>query len=147
MPWTNYTPSRPRFVADEHSIDRLPGGRQIDWANITANSGVVPPLNADGKKWLKAGTAVGDLLGTGKLRPRVVTTNPAIGLLETDAVEGELSAPLSGYGVMIGGAVFENLLPDATGGPPATLPAAIKTELQTAGVGTGWAFFPYVDTR
>ncbi len=145
MPWTNYTPSRPRFVADEKSITRVPGGRQIDWANVTAGAGVVPALNANGKKWLKAGTAVGDLLSTGKLRPRVVTTNPAIGLLETDAVEDD--AILTGYGVITGGNVFENWLPDATGGPPATLPAAIKTELNAAGVGTGFGFFIYTDTR
>lgn len=147
MPWTSVTPSRPRFVADEHSITRIPGGRQIDWANITAGAGVVPPLNADGKKWLKAGTVVGDLLGAGKLRPRVVTTNPAIGLLETDAVEGEASAPLSGYGVINGGNIFQNYLPDATGGPPATLPAAIVTELSAAGVGPGFGLFTYTDTR
>lgn len=147
MPWTSYTPSRPRFVADEHSISRVPGGRQIDWANITAGAGVVPALNADGKKWLKAGTVVGDLAGAGKLRPRVLTTNPAMGLLETDCVEGELSAPSSGFGVINGGNIFENYLPDATGGPPATLPAAIKTELTAAGVGPGFGFFIYGDTR
>lgn len=134
------------FIADANSIDRNQG-RQIDWANVTAGAGVVPALNSAGKKWLRAGTAVGELLGTGKVSPRVVTTNPAIGFLETDAVEDDLQDAATGYGVIVGGVLFENLLPDSSGGPPKTLPAAIKTEVQTAGVGTGFAFQEYADVR
>lgn len=140
MPRTTTVVSRPGFIADYASIVRLPTGRQIDWANVTNT-------DAEGRKYLPAGTAVGDLLGSGKLRPRVVTTNPAIGLLETNAYEDDKAAAASGYGVIIGGVVYENLLPDATGGPPATLAAAIKTELQTTGIGTGFAFFTYADNR
>lgn len=140
MPRTTTVVSRPGFIADAHSIDRYPTGLQIDWANVSQT-------DAEGRKFLLAGTSVGTLAAGGKLRPRVVTTNPAIGLLETNAYEDDRNAAVTGYGVIIGGAVYENLLPDATGGPPATLPAAIKTELQTAGVGTGFAFFTYADTR
>jgi hypothetical protein len=138
---TNYNVSTPGFVADPTSIDRT-GGVQIDWANVAA--GYVDANN--GKKVLKAGTAVGTALsGNGSASPRVVTTNPAVGLLATDAVEDDPAAPLSGYGLIVGGVVFEPLLPDATGGPPKTLPAAIKTELESAG--TGFAFLPYSDAR
>jgi hypothetical protein len=42
--------------------------------------------------------------------------------------------------------LFENLLPDASGSP-AVLPAAYKSELQAAGIGTGFAFEQYADTR
>jgi hypothetical protein len=34
--------------------------------------------------------------------------------------------------VFVGGVVFENLLPDAAGGPPKTLAAAIKNELDAS---------------
>lgn len=102
-------------------------------------------VSGTGDKVLKGGTAVGDAASTtGKLRPRVVTTNPAIGLLATDAIENDPSAALSGYGVIIGGAVYEALLPDATGSPR-TIAAGIKTELNAAG--TGFAFLLYADDR
>lgn len=100
---------------------------------------------AKGPKILPAGTVVGTLAGGGKLRPRVVTTNPAIGILEAGAREDDRSASLSGYGVIIGGHLYENMLPDATGGPPKTLASQIKTELNAAG--TGFSFETYADSR
>lgn len=118
---------RPGFVVDNSSMESN-GGRQIDWANVGA--GYVDANT--GKKVLPAGTVVGELLGSGKISPRVVTTNPATGILKTNAVEDEESAALSGYGVYKGGVVFESLLPDATG-TPKTLPSAMKTELASAG--------------
>lgn len=141
MPRTTRYPSRASFIADAHSIDRMPTGRQIDWANVAAGF-----LNASGKKVLPAGTAVGELLGAGKVSPRVVTTNPAIGFLETDAVEGDEAAPLSGYGVLIGGAVYEALMPDATG-TPRTIPAAIKNEIAASGQSTGFSYHAWEDAR
>ena len=141
MPRTTYYNSHAGFVADPNSIDYAGSGVQIDWANVSA--AYVDANN--GKKVLKAGTAMGKLLGNGKVSPRVVTTNPAVGLLASDAVEGDTNAPLSGYGLINGGVIYESLLPDATGGPPKALPAAIKTELAAAG--TGFAFLPYSDAR
>jgi hypothetical protein len=99
-----------------------------------------------GAKRLRAGTVVGTLLGAGKVSPRIVTTNPARGILETDAVEGDVNAALSGYGIIIGGAIYEALLPEASGSPR-VLAAAVKTELDTPGQGTGFAFLEYIDTR
>lgn len=137
MGYTTTNLSRPPVVADPHSIIRN-SGRQIDWANVSAT-------NADGKKIVPADTVVGELLGTGKVSPRVVTTNPAVGIMETTAVEGETFAALSGYGVIIGGHIYENLLPDASGGPPKVLPTAIKTELRANGY--AWSFEVYGDNR
>lgn len=114
---------RPGFVADPDSIE-LSSGRQIDWANVGA--GYIDA--ATGKKVLPGGTVIGELLGNGKISPRVVTTNPASGLLATTAIEGDRSAALSGYGVMVGGVIYEALLPDSSGSPK-VLAAAIKTEL------------------
>ena len=59
-------------------------------------------------------------------------------------MEGNRSHALSGYGVIIGGSIYENLLPEASG-DPAVIDSTYKTELQTAGVGTGFAFFQYSD--
>lgn len=102
-------------------------------------------LGGIGAHRIPAGTVVA-ALSSGKVVPRSIRpgSETAIGLLETDAVEGDRAAALTGYGVVIGGAVYENLLPDATG-DPAVLPSAYKTELQTAGVGTGFAFMQYSD--
>lgn len=135
--------SGPSFLVQQGLEDR-DNGHQIDWANITASSGVVPALTAQGKKWLKAGTPVGTALGSGKMGPRVDTTNPAVGLLATVAVEGEPQAAKTGYGLITGGMVFENLIPGASG-TPATLPQDIKDEL--AANGTGFAWRTYVDNR
>ncbi len=135
---TTYSPSRPGFIADPGSITRN-SGRQIDWANVADSY-----KNADGKKVLPAGTVIGELLGGGKISPRVVTTNPATGILESTAVEGDVSASRSGHGVIVGGVLYENRLPDASGDPK-KLAAAVKTELNAAG--TGFAFEQFGDSR
>lgn len=129
---------RVRPVIDEKSVLRSGGGRQIDWANVD-----VAYKQSDGLKFLPAWTCVGELLGAGKLSPRVVTTNPATGFLESDAKEGDQAAALSGYGYVIGASLYENLLPDSSGGPPRVLATAIKTELGT----DRWYFEQYGDAR
>lgn len=140
MPRTTYVVSRAGFVVDPNSME-LSEGRQIDWANVAA--GYVDATT--GKKVLPAGTVVGELLGgSKKISPRVLTTNPAVGLLATNAVEGERSDSYSGYGMYIGGVVYEALLPDSTGSPK-TLAAAIKTELTNAGCTFKWRV--YEDNR
>lgn len=131
---------RVRPVIDENSVLRSGGGRQIDWANVNASYAVG---QADGKKFIPAWTVMGELLGAGKLSPRVVTTNPATGFLESDAKEGAPHEALSGYGFVIGASLYENLLPDSSGGPPRVLASAIKTELGT----DRWYFEQYGDAR
>ena len=133
---STYTSTRPGFVADPESIVRN-SGRQIDWAHVSTD-------NADGKKILVAGTVVGELLGAGKISPRVVTTNPAAGILESTAVEGDPSASRSGYGVIIGGHLYANRLPDATG-TPKVLAAAVLTELRANGF--AFSFEQFADSR
>lgn len=98
-----------------------------------------------GAKTLKAGTVCGTLLGSGKISPRAASTNPATCILATDAHEDSKVDARTGYGVILGGVLYENLLPEATGSPKVIL-AAMKTELQTAGVGTGFAFLQYADS-
>src|SRR5574338_461484 len=132
---------RPAWMKDP-GTEFVDGGHQIDWANV--DSAYVDA--ATGKKIIPSGTAMGTLLGSGKMSPRVDTTNPAAGLLIGDAIEDDLVHSLSGYGLCIGGTVYENLLPDSSGGPPATLDAAVKTELQ-ANCPRGFHFITYQDTR
>jgi hypothetical protein len=67
-------------------------------------------------------------------------------ILETDAVEDQASDSKSGYGCLVGGMLYENRLADATG-TPKVLPSAYKSELQTAGVGTGFGFEQFSDSR
>jgi hypothetical protein len=137
MPRTTKTIGTPGFVVDNESMESN-DGRQIDWANVSNTY-----LDAtSGKKVLPAGTVVGELLGAGKISPRVVTTNPATGILKTTAIQDDPSAALSGYGVYEGGVVYEALLPQASGSPR-VLPSAFKTEL--AANGCTFKFRKYAD--
>jgi hypothetical protein len=114
-------------------------------ALVSGDTATYPGTKGLGNKTLPAGIFVGDALsGNGKIGPRVVTTNPAIGLLATKAVENDPVASRSGYAVIIGGVVYENLLPDAVAG---VVPTAIKTEVNTAGASKGFLFQTYGDDR
>lgn len=131
MPRTKYPVSRADFVADPASVTRSTG-RQVDWENVNASF----VNSATGKKELPPGlrvkvTAAGklvDMSGTGTL----------FGLIETAAIQDDRSAALTGYGVVRGGIVYVNLLPE-------TLDGAAQTAL--AEVGTGFAFETYGDDR
>lgn len=96
-----------------------------------------------GYKTLLPGTVMG-IAASGKMYPRVASTNPADGLLATHAYENSTTAALSGYGLCVGAIVYANLLPDASGDPPA-LAAGILTEL--AANTKGFVFRQYSDDR
>lgn len=83
-----------------------------------------------GPKVLPAGLAVGKAGSTSgkEIYPRVLTSNPAFGLLIEDVIENLRSSGQTGYGVYEGAFVWENRLPDAVANS-GTLPSAIKTEL------------------
>lgn len=131
--------SEPGFIADHASITRN-DGRQVDWAAV--NAAFIDA--ATGKKRLPAGTPVGETSAGGKIAERVVTTRPAIGLLATDAVEGDRVAALSGYGVLKGGVIYKDLLPVVLPvATPVVIDATTISELNAAG--TGFAFERYTD--
>jgi hypothetical protein len=95
-------------------------------------------INGSGPKTIPAGTRVGTLLsGDEQIVPRIAGTNPAIGILATDANEDSKTDSRSGYGVIVGGVIYENHLPGATGSPR-TIAAGEKTELAAAGTGFSW---------
>lgn len=125
--------SRPSFLVDPTSAER-DGGRQIDWDNVATTFGdagfkVIPhghPMSpaGDGKKMVPATNAAGNEAA-------------AEGLLEGPAVENDLSAAKTGYGIVTGAVVYEQLVPGLT--------ATIKTAL--AGNVRGILFRTYEDSR
>jgi hypothetical protein len=132
-----FTVSDPGFVADPGSI-ALSTGRQVAWDEVPADY-----EDSNGEKFLPAGTIVSEL-PDGKVVPRkdgVEYAGDAVGLLRTSAHEGSRVAALSGYGVVVGGVVFENLLPDHGQGAFDTW----KGELHSAG--PGFRFETYEDSR
>jgi hypothetical protein len=130
----------PSFVASFASM-RPSIGAQISWADVGASF-----IDANTtKKRLPAGTVIGRIKNTGAtlgkwaphgaaaLAGAIPATEYAI--LQTSADEDpETVGGFNGYGTWVGGVVYENLLPDATGTTPAkNLPAGMKTSLASAG--------------
>jgi hypothetical protein len=74
----------------------------------------------------------------------IIASRVATEMLETDATDKNLAEALTGYGSLVGGGFYENLLPDASG-TPAVLPAQYKTELTNAGC--SFKFRQYADSR
>jgi hypothetical protein len=74
----------------------------------------------------------------------IVASRVATEMIETDACDQNRAEALTGYGSLVGGGFYENLLPDATG-TPKVLPAQYKSELVTAGC--TFKFRQYVDSR
>lgn len=134
---TSYV-SLPGFVADPASVDRNTG-IVIDWANVAAGR-----KDALGAKTIQAGTIMAQEEG-GKWIPRADVTDAEVagGILETTAVEGEQIAALSGYGCIIGGVIYANLLQETGTGDFDTWIA----ELNDTGMSTGFAWLMYADTR
>lgn len=140
--------STPGFVGDPGSVRRVPGGRQIDWATV-------PAAYVDattGNKVIRAGTPMVEIDATGLMVPRGVGAatagRTAIGLLTSDAHEGlgvGRSEAMSGYGVISGAVVYENLLPELPAGG-SVLDATVRTELADL-AGGGIAFELYSDDR
>jgi|AntDeeMinimDraft_6_1070357.scaffolds.fasta_scaffold03751_2 hypothetical protein len=113
-------------------------GRQIDWANVTG---------IEGSKAVAGGTIMAET-ANGLLAPRkagvqdtVPADYPATCILLASAEQSNNNDALSGYGVVLGGVVFSNLLQD-------TLEANFDswlTELKDNG--TGFVFETYDDDR
>lgn len=92
-------------------------------------------------KVIPAGTIMSELT-SGLVVPRVARpgSEAAIGILWSTATDNTYepnSDSLSGYGIIIGGVIYENLLPETI--------TAYKTELNTSGTGFAWA--TYADSR
>jgi hypothetical protein len=91
---------------------------------------------------IKSGTIMAELSG-GKIIPRSAVTGgeTAIGFLVGDAEDGALQDALSGYGLIVGGVVYGELLPDRNESGFATWIAEINT------AGPGLRLETYSDNR
>jgi hypothetical protein len=74
----------------------------------------------------------------------IVASRVATEILETDATDLNTAEAYTGYGSLVGGVLYENLLPDASG-TPKVLPSQYKTELVNAGC--TFKFRQFADTR
>ncbi len=91
-----------------------------------------------GQKELPAGTVMAQLAAApGKIVPRANRpgSETAIGLLETSVSEDDSQ---TGVAILVGGVIYENMLPETITG--------YKSELVAAGVGL-WVWQTYVDSR
>lgn len=130
MPTTNsYRLSRAQWLVDwENSPRDL--GAQIDWDSVDPDR-----VDAAGKKYVPDGTIMARIVSNGKLIPRrdvaargnALGTETAVGILIGQANESDRSDALTGYGLLLGGVVYNNLLPDFGQANLATW----KTELET----------------
>lgn len=100
----------------------------VSGANLAYVNGIVTIATvADADTFTYA--AVGsNATATGTIKASRVATE----ILENDATDKNYAEGYSGYSTLVGGVLFENLLPDATG-TPKVLPAQYKTELKNAG--------------
>jgi hypothetical protein len=104
-----------------------------------ANGTVIVVSVADANTFTYAATGA-NATATGTITFRFA----AMGIIETGANDKNLAEALTGNSVIVGGVLFETLLPDATGTPKA-LPAAYKAEL--AAVGCTFKYVVYADSR
>lgn len=95
-------------------------------------------VTTSNSKSIVAGTVMCQLSG-GKIVPRAARpgSETAIGLLLTNANEANRSEAKTGYGVIVGGVIYETLLPETI--------TSYKTELDAAGTAFSWQ--TYADNR
>jgi hypothetical protein len=105
---------------------------------ISDNATATYMVSTSHTKVIPAGTVVCQL-SSGKIVPRAARpgSEEAIGILWSTASENSNEDALTGYGVIIGGVIYENLLPETI--------TSYKTELETNG--TTFAWMTYADTR
>lgn len=107
-------------------------------AGIEDNDEATYRVSESNDKVIPAGTVMCEL-SSGLVVPRVVRpgSETAIGLLLSTATENSKSDALSGYGIIVGGVIYETLLPETI--------TSYKTELETNG--TSWVWATYSDSR
>jgi hypothetical protein len=102
-------------------------------------------VSGSGKRTILSGTVM-EIQSDGKMIPTQDASGgtAAHGLLIATAVEESRVAALSGHGLVIGGVVYDNLLPEAVGSPK-VLPSGLKTAL--AAGSKGFVYRQYQDSR
>lgn len=140
-----------RFGTDEYATLTAPAVKGATSLAVAAlvnaiedNDEATYLVSESGQKVIPAGTIMAELSG-GKMIPRstVSGAETATCLLASNAVENGEHNAASGWGRILGGVIYENMLPDFGHANLATW----KGELQAAGVGTGFAWKTLADTR
>ena len=115
----------------------------VEALDAAVGSGYTAPylVSYSQEKVIPAGTIMCEL-SSGKIVPRAARpgSETAIGILWSTATEARFepnSDSLSGYGIIIGGVIYETLLPETI--------TSYKTELETNG--TSWVWETYSDSR
>jgi hypothetical protein len=124
---TSYYVIAAGLTADVFSVSTTATGAAV---NLATNDGTAIVRQTTGGTYAASGT--------------IVASRSAVGILETDAVSQGHGDSLSGYSLLVGGVVYDTLLPDATG-TPKVLPAAYTSELAAAGCTFKYA--TYADSR
>lgn len=124
------------------TAEAMEGDTMINTEALPAEiaSGDEATFGGVGKKSLPAGTILSQLT-SGKVVPRSSATTTAIGILESSAVQDSPIGDTTGYGVIVGGVVHENLLPDYNADPASPYQTTWKPELATSGTGFSWQLF------
>jgi hypothetical protein len=115
----------------------------VEALDTAIGSGYTAPylVSYSQEKVIPAGTVMCELTG-GLIVPRAARpgSETAIGILWSTATESRFepsSDALTGYGIIVGGVIYENLLPETI--------TSYKTELETNG--TSWVWETYADSR
>lgn len=105
---------------------------------ITDNATATYKVSTSHTKVIPAGTVMCEL-SSGKVVPRAARpgSEAATGILWSTATQNSPSDALSGYGIIVGGVIYETLLPETI--------TSYKTELETNG--TSWVWETYSDSR
>ena len=137
-----------RFGAGEYAYvttDAAAGAEElvVEAIPATIEDGDTATVPGDGDKSIPAGTIMAEL-SSGKLIPRasVTASETSTCILATTAAENDgIGNGNLAYGCIVGGVIYENLLPDYTHASYATW----KGELDNPSVGTGWTWETYED--
>jgi len=107
-------------------------------AAIEDNDEATYLVSASNDKVIPGGTSMAEL-SSGKVVPRVARpgSEAAIGILWSTATENGVTDALTGYAIIVGGVIYETLLPETI--------TSYKTELETNG--TSWVWETYSDSR
>lgn len=124
---TSYYVIAAGLTASVFSVSATAGGAAV---NLATNDGTASVSQVVGGTYAAGGT--------------IIAARSAAGILETDAVYLGHGDSLSGYSLLVGGVVYDTLLPDATS-TPKVLPAAYKSELAAAGC--SFKYSTYADSR
>lgn len=125
---TNYYVIAAGLTADAFAVSATAGGSAVNLAT------------GDGTALMRVVRYAASITAGGT----ITAARSAVGMIETNAAEESHAHALSGYSLIVGGVLYETLLPDATGSPKA-LPAAYKSELVSAGA--TFKYVPYADSR